>query len=77
MNHQRLTHLIEHAARGFGEDPSTCPVCSPSNTELEKRIKALEESKSSSDGGYWSKIALGATTSVIAAYLIEKIVRSK
>lgn len=65
-------HLMEHASRGFGEEPGECPLCA----DLKTRVERLESAKMSNDS-VWVKIALGATTSILAAFIIERFVRQK
>jgi len=73
MTRQELIHHAEHANRGFGENPANCPVCPHLHEDLAARIKELEERPGTRT--IWAQIAVGAATSVFAAFIIERMIR--
>jgi|GEM_PF-3568748 len=69
-------HMMEHANRGFGEDPANCPVCPHEHKELAKRVEVLE-TKTSTIRTPWAQIAVMVTGSVFAAFIVERFVRRR
>jgi len=63
-------HMQDHAPRGFGEDPASCPLCE----DFQRRISSLEAKAESKTP--WGQILVGVTTSIVAAYFIETVIRN-
>lgn len=65
-------HLANHAPRGFGDSPESCPAC----PALVDRVSAIEAKMSRTDS-MLVRIGIAAGASIVAAYVVEKFIRKR